>query len=113
MSKGRADGTAWVQFKSSNDPTESCTAIGESADPDGKWASYGYYLCEPKAAPAVPAAVPAAPPCSNKGSQLITGTCAAEIFNFSPELYLSTPDIQLPNNGAVQYDAVTSLPPVL
>jgi hypothetical protein len=51
--------------------------------------------------------------CSNKGIQRITSTCAAEIFNFSPELYLSTPVMRLPSNGALQYDAVTSLPPVL
>lgn len=54
-----------------------------------------------------------ASPCSNAGTQLITSTCAAEIFQFSPELYLSAPDIQPPSNGATQYDAITSLPPVL
>jgi hypothetical protein len=40
-------------------------------------------------------------------------TCAAEVFELSPELYLSTPAIQRPNGGAPQWDSVTSLPPVL
>jgi hypothetical protein len=39
--------------------------------------------------------------------------CAAEIFNFSPEIYLSDPAVNQPNNGAPTYDAITSLPPVL
>jgi hypothetical protein len=39
-------------------------------------------------------------------------TCAAEVFNFSPELYLSTPAIDS-GEGAPKYQAVTSLPPVL
>jgi hypothetical protein len=39
--------------------------------------------------------------------------CAAEVFDFSPEMYLSSPDIQQPNNGAETYNAMTSLPPVL
>jgi hypothetical protein len=39
--------------------------------------------------------------------------CAAEIFNFSPEVYLSKPAIQAPNNGATSYDAEVDLPPVL
>ncbi|HEX5744352.1 MAG TPA: hypothetical protein VFX84_02790 [Candidatus Saccharimonadales bacterium] len=102
-----------LSFRATPDASKYClTKIIESADPQGQWKS-GYYLCENKAAPAVLGGTPAAPACSNKGAQLITSTCAAEIFNFSPELYLSTPAIQLPNNGAVQYDAVTSLPPVL
>jgi hypothetical protein len=39
--------------------------------------------------------------------------CAAEIFNFSPETYLSIPAAALPSNGAPTYDAISSLPPVL
>ncbi len=39
--------------------------------------------------------------------------CAAELFNFSPELYLASPDLERPSNGAIQYDAITNLPPVL
>jgi hypothetical protein len=91
-----------------------CTKIIEPADPEGQWAS-GYYLCGDitPATPAGPPTAPTAPLCSNKGTQLITSTCAAEIFQFSPELYISTPYINPPSNGATQYDAITSLPPVL
>ncbi|MEK7059442.1 MAG: hypothetical protein AAB971_01670 [Patescibacteria group bacterium] len=39
--------------------------------------------------------------------------CAAEVFDFSPDIYMSSPAIQLPSNGALQFDAITSLPPVL
>ena len=52
------------------------------------------------------------PICSNSGA-LASPVCAAEAIIFSPELYLSTPAVGLPNNGAVEYDAITSLPPVL
>jgi hypothetical protein len=40
--------------------------------------------------------------------------CAAEIFNFNPELYMSQPGIT-PSYGAAsgKYDAITSLSPVL
>jgi hypothetical protein len=48
--------------------------------------------------------------CSNGGTKPV---CAAEVFNFSPEMYLSSPDIQPPDNGAQTYNAMTSLPPVL
>ena len=40
-------------------------------------------------------------------------TCAAEVFNLSPELYLSNPDVAPPSKGSAQWDALTSLPPVL
>lgn len=42
-----------------------------------------------------------------------TNDCASEEFDFSPEIYLSNPAVAPPNNGAPQYDAITSLPPVL
>jgi hypothetical protein len=48
--------------------------------------------------------------CTNGNSEPV---CASEIFDFSPELYLSNPQIQLTNNGDPSYDSVTSLPPVL
>lgn len=51
--------------------------------------------------------------CSYSGGSLASQVCAGEIFQLSPEFYLSSPAIQLPNNGATQYDAITSLPPVL
>lgn len=48
--------------------------------------------------------------CSNGAPSRV---CASEVFNFSPELYLSTPAIAPPNNGATTYDSETSLPPIL
>lgn len=39
--------------------------------------------------------------------------CAGEVFDFSPEMYLSEWEIMPEGNGAVQYDSLTSLPPVL
>lgn len=51
------------------------------------------------------------PGCSNPGSWSAPETCAAEFFNFSPEMYLSS---QPPNNANTSmYQAFTSLPPVL
>ncbi|HEY5152743.1 MAG TPA: SurA N-terminal domain-containing protein [Candidatus Saccharimonadales bacterium] len=53
--------------------------------------------------------------CSNPGSAtpLSPQTCAAEVFYSTPELYLSTPKIGKPSLGAQQWDAITSLPPLL
>jgi hypothetical protein len=51
--------------------------------------------------------------CSNAPAPPVGGTCAAEVFNLSPELYISSPDLALPSGGAQGYDAETSLPPVL
>jgi hypothetical protein len=48
--------------------------------------------------------------CTNGTSEPV---CASEVFDFSPELYLSSPQIQLTNNGDPSYDSATSLPPVL
>lgn len=57
--------------------------------------------------------------CSN-GASPTPGTpaglalsCGGEVFRFNPLIYLAKPAINLPNNGAVHYDAITSLPPVL
>lgn len=53
--------------------------------------------------------------CSNQRGQVLSSpfTCAAEVFNFSPELFLSKPSVDLPNHGALQYQSFTGLPPVL
>ena len=54
--------------------------------------------------------------CSNAvGSQprSYPKTCAAEVFVRSPEQYLGRPAIKLPDNGALKYNAITGLPPVL
>jgi hypothetical protein len=40
-------------------------------------------------------------------------TCAAEVFDFSPELYLGKPAVKLQNNGSYIWQAITSLPPIL
>lgn len=40
-------------------------------------------------------------------------TCGAEVFDFSPEMYLSNPAIQPQGNGAVHYDSIITLPPIL
>jgi hypothetical protein len=48
--------------------------------------------------------------CQNGG---FASDCAAELFNFSPELYLSDPAIMPTNNGATSYDSEVDLPPVL
>lgn len=55
-------------------------------------------------------------PCANSpGSPPVSTTksCAAEVFDFGPELYLGNPALQRPNGGSTTYDAITSLPPVL
>jgi hypothetical protein len=47
------------------------------------------------------------------GTSAVVGDCAAEIFNYTPELYLAQPASQ-PTSGPTlfKYDALTSLPPV-
>lgn len=50
------------------------------------------------------------PGCSNGSSKQ---TCAAEVFDFSPEFYLSNPAIENPSTSTQQYDSIISLPPVL
>jgi hypothetical protein len=56
--------------------------------------------------------------CSNsigayQNHSLLPTTCAAEVFDFSPELYLSTPAVKPTNGGSFQPTAISSLPPVL
>jgi hypothetical protein len=92
---------------------QSCIPIIEIADHTGNWAGPGYFLCEPKAA-AAGGPTSKIPPfkCSNAPNPgAIYRSCAAEIFEFSPELFLSKPNIDNAGNGP--WDAVTSLPPVL
>jgi hypothetical protein len=57
-------------------------------------------------------------PCSNSNgganaSPNNHNTCAAEVFEFSPSQYLEKPAARPSGNGAQQYDAIVSLPPVL
>ncbi len=54
--------------------------------------------------------------CSNKNSasqQTDPKACAGEIFEFSPTLYLSSPAVNPPGGGSLQFQSITSLPPVL
>ncbi len=51
--------------------------------------------------------------CANSPGFGLFPNCAAELFRFSPELYLSNQPIQPPGSGANLYDALVSLPPVL
>jgi hypothetical protein len=61
------------------------------------------------------ATVHVADPCSNPGikSSLIHDTCAAEVFELSPELYMTVPPNNHPNGGAPTFNSITGLPPVL
>lgn len=64
-----------------------------------------------------PITPPSNPTCSGypglRSGTSPTSTCAAELFMYSPERYLQLPATEQSNGGATQYDAVTSLPPVL
>jgi hypothetical protein len=53
--------------------------------------------------------------CFNYGSlsPAMNSSCAAEVFNFSPEFYLSQPKVGQANNNVAPYDSITSLPPIL
>lgn len=108
-----------ISFVSSSyNPTNGsqyCTSIYDpSNDVDGgNWQDA--YICIPRgqAGSTTPASANVASPCSNAGIQETTETCAAEVFELAPEMYLSNWDIKYPSNGALQYKAITSLPPVL
>ncbi len=51
--------------------------------------------------------------CTDGGAPNDRKTCSAEVFDFSPELYLSKPNIKSTSSSAVRYDAIVSLPPIL
>ncbi|MEO8105389.1 MAG: hypothetical protein ABI602_03580 [Candidatus Saccharibacteria bacterium] len=52
--------------------------------------------------------------CTINGARSTTYDCAAEIFNFSPETFLSKPALgRSANVGGIKYDFITSLSPVL
>ncbi|HET7060441.1 MAG TPA: hypothetical protein VFH99_03975 [Candidatus Saccharimonadales bacterium] len=89
----------------------------QSAGVDHGWSlgivAYVYTKAHVGGSPAVGLTAPAAPHCSNLGSQSIASTCAGEIFEYSPALYLSSPADQPPGGGSLQFQSITSLPPVL
>jgi hypothetical protein len=114
-----------LTFGSSQTAGDDCTQIQEPSDPDANWASGGYWLCAAHQ-PTTPgqAAQPPQPPtpplsCSNApGANSKAGnTCAAEVFRFSPEIYLSNPDGGSGSGdgdgGMPPTQSITSLPPVL
>ena len=111
-----------------------CTQIGEPGDPNyaGYWAGK-VFVCESVSTTVTPPDFPLG--CDNAGVTSFTrlqaslanlpgfnlppglgagpATCAAEVFDFSPEMYLSDQSLAPPNGGAHPFDAITSLPPVL
>lgn len=106
--------------------THVCTPLLEPGDSGEGWGDA--YLCEPK--PSTTVTPPGGLNCSNSDAgngntnayesfkRVLAGvtsgrTCAAEVFDFSPEEYLSKPAIKTDANGTLHYDAITSLPPVL
>jgi hypothetical protein len=102
-----------LQFSDSGPiPGYNCVLMNEPLDPHGPEWSTQPYMCEMDNVAIAPS--PAAT-CSNAGIRNPGyATCAAEIFDFSSELYLSkNPNVQPDDNGAIHYDAVTSLPPIL
>ena len=100
-----------------------CTKMDEDSDPNGSWVS-GYYVCvnyktpASPGTPAQPATVRSPLSCSNTpGVNPKAGpTCAAEVFRFSPEIYLSNPGGPCSSNcggGTPPAQVITSLPPEL
>ncbi len=96
----------------------SCVRMYEIAESDAAWRS-GYYLCA-TAAPGPPATPPTAhvaSPCSNGGVQTVTSTCAAEVFEFSPQMYITSGGGTVCPAGGCggppQWQSLTSQPPVL
>jgi hypothetical protein len=101
---------------------EDCANISESADPDANWSRGGYWLCAPypiiKGTPGTPGSppTPKGPPynsCSNAGVETDNISCAGEVFEYSPTLYLSNPTVNPPGGGSLQFQSIESLPPVL
>jgi hypothetical protein len=98
-----------------------CTYIFEPLETHNSsiWNSNKTYICEPLA----PSGLPTSLSCSNDDGSNALGrsvagttagtTCAAEVFDFSPEQYLSHPAIAKPKFGGTVWDSITSLPPVL
>jgi hypothetical protein len=50
---------------------------------------------------------------SNANSPANKSTCAAEYFDLGPEFYLSSPAVEPPNGGAVEWQSYDNLPPIL
>lgn len=91
---------------------KACTQIKESDDNHGGggWET-SVYLCINLAPPGPP--VINYTDCENRGTTVVTNTCAAEAFITGPELYLSRPSVRPPAGGADTFDSIASPPPVL
>ncbi len=100
-----------ISFRTSADPAQSCTLIDEPSNTG--WPTV--YVCVQKGSSGSTgtAPTPKSPPyhCSNNAGTATT--CAGEVFEFSPQLYLANPSNNPPSNGALQFQSITSLPPVL
>lgn len=101
-----------------NPPGQVCLRVYEPADPLDNWPA-GYYLCAPISGGTPPTPPTAKGPpftsCSNKGTEPDNISCAGEVFEYSPALYLSNGGgtTQPPGGGSLQLQSITSLPPVL
>jgi len=96
-----------------------CTVMNEPWDTDGNaggiWQGNAY-ICIQKGTlgTTTPPTANVVIPCSNSGLRSSPRTtCAAEVFDFDPQLYLASPNVGQPSGGATQYKAETGLPPVL
>jgi hypothetical protein len=99
-------------------PDKTCLKMTAN-DSHGQW-NTGYYLCQDLTIPGVlTTGAPSYASCANDhGVPPITNSCAAEVFNLSPEIYLWN---QPAGGGGVtptttvgpRFDAITSLPPIL
>jgi hypothetical protein len=116
-----SDQNIGLNFRATNDPSQYCTQVYENSDPDATWAQSkgGYYVCYTKNIPAGLTAPSVGTSCSNAPATSVRvgtspgGTCAAEVFDFGPEFFLSNPNVLQPSGGAQQFDSILSLPPVL
>ncbi|MEK7599460.1 MAG: hypothetical protein AAB462_00280 [Patescibacteria group bacterium] len=123
-------GSKNISFQSSNQTTvpnsfgeyqRYCIHLYDASDPNTGGVGGGAWLCEEQIVtdPGSDGSPHAnvADPCSNGinvgAIRVDTRTCAAEVFDFSPDLYLSNPSIELPGRSKLRFDSITSLPPIL
>lgn len=117
-----------IAYTDPSNTTRTCALIREPSDGYGSGLFQGRntggfpWVCMQKYVAGMTTTTPPGPSvpnpaatCSNPGGVRSSPrpTCAAEVFDFSPELYLANPAISPPSNGALKYKAVTGLPPVL
>lgn len=104
-----------LQFRFGDDSSKACISVDEPSDSVPDW--HNAYLCENKTVSTVPSVLN----CSKLPGAKVSSprkTCAAEVFDFSPEMYLARnpsdpetpPACKVPTCG---YDTIVNLPPVL